>query len=69
MKNNKVIITQNILNYIKSKFTFDLIPEEGSIWEIKKITSYPNVYGGFPIVELENKKGEWLRIPKSLLNN
>lgn len=67
--NNKVIITQNILNYIKSKFTFDLIPEEGSIWVIKKITSYPNVYGGFPIVELENEKGEWLRIPKSLLNN
>lgn len=67
---SSIKINSKILNYIKNHTsrTFDIIPEEGSEWKIDRITSYPNVNGGFPVVELSNENGDWLRLPKSLID-
>ena len=64
-----VIIDSKIIDYITKRVpqTFDIIPEEGSLWKIDSIVSYPNVNNGFPVVELSNGRGEWLRLPKSLV--
>lgn len=66
---DSIVIDSKIIDYITKRFpqTFDVIPKEGSIWKIDNIVSYPNVNGGFPVVELSNSKGEWLRLPKSLV--
>lgn len=65
----EIVITKDILKYITSKkFSFDIIPKEGSVWKVKKITSYPNVNGGFPVIELENNDGAWLRLPYSIIS-
>ena len=68
----EIAITKDIIKYITSKKAskkvgFDIIPTEGSIWKVKKITSYPNVNGGFQVIELENNNGEWLRLPYSII--
>lgn len=64
-----VTINSKIVDYIVKRVpqTFDIIPKEGSIWKVDCIVSYPNVNNGFPVVELSNSKGEWLRLPKSLV--
>ena len=65
----EVVITKDILKYITSKKVgFDIIPTEGSVWKVKKITSYPNVNSGLPVIELENNDGEWLRLPYSIIS-
>lgn len=64
---SSIKINSKILNYIKNH-NFDNIPEEGSEWKIDRITSYPNVNGGFPVVELSNESGVWLTLPKSLID-
>ena len=65
----EVVITKDIIKYITSKKVgFDIIPKEGSVWNVKKITSYPNVNGGFTVIELENNNGEWLRLPYSIIS-
>lgn len=65
----EVVITKDIIKYITSKkIGFDIIPKEGSVWKVKKITSYPNVHGGFPVIELENDNGAWLRLPYSIIS-
>lgn len=65
----EIVITKDIIKYITSKKVgFDIIPTEGSIWKVKKITSYPNVNGGFPVIELENNDGVWLRLPYSIIS-
>jgi hypothetical protein len=65
----EVVITKDIIKYIISKkIGFDIIPKEGSVWKVKKITSYPNVNGGLPVIELENNDGEWLRLPYSIIS-
>ena len=67
---SSIRINSKILNYINNYIprTFDIIPKEGSEWKIDRITSYPNVNGGFPVVELSNESGDWLRLPKSLID-
>ena len=67
---SSIRINSKILNYINNYIprTFDFIPKEGSEWKIDRITSYPNVNGGFPVVELSNESGDWLRLPKSLID-
>lgn len=67
---SSIKINSKILNYIKNHKprTFDNIPEEGSVWKIDRIISYPNVNGGFPVVELSNESGVWLTLPKSLID-
>lgn len=67
---SSIKINSRILNYIKNHKprTFDIIPEEDSEWKIDRITSYPNVNGGFPVVELSNENGDWLRLPKNLID-
>lgn len=64
-----IVIDSKIIDYITKRIpqTFDIIPKEGSIWRVDGIVSYPKVNGGFPVVELSNNKGEWLRLPKSLI--
>ena len=64
-----IIIDSKIIDYIMKKIpnTFDIIPEEGSIWKIDSIVSYPNVNNGYPVVELSDNNGNWLRLPKSLI--
>lgn len=66
---NTVTITDKIIDYIVKRVpqTFDIIPKEGSIWKVDCIVTYPNVNNGFPVVELSNERGEWLRLPKSLV--
>lgn len=67
---SSIKINFKILSYIKNHTpgTFDIIPEGDSEWKIDRITSYPNVNGGFPVVELSNENGDWLRLPKSLID-
>ena len=67
---SSIKINSKILNYIKNHKprTFDFIPEEGSEWKIDRITRYPNVNGGFPVVELSNESGDCLILPKSLID-
>lgn len=60
-------ITPSILEYIKKERYFEIMTEEDSIWNVKNITSYPNVNNGFYVIELENNFGEWLRLPLSLI--
>lgn len=60
-------ITPSILEYIKKEMYFEIIPEEDSMWNVKNIISYPNVYNGNYVIELENNFGEWLRLPLSLI--
>ena len=64
-----VTIDSKIIDYIVKKIpnTFDIIPKEGSIWKVDSIVSYPNVNNGFPVVELSDNNGNWLRLPKSLI--
>ena len=66
---DSVVIDSKIIDYIAKKYpqTFEIIPKEGSIWKIDNIVSYPNVNNGFPVVELSNDSGDWLRLPKSLI--
>ena len=64
-----VTIDSKIIDYIVKRIpnTFDIIPKEGSIWKVDSIVSYPNVNNGFPVVELSDDNGNWLRLPKSLI--
>lgn len=67
---NTIKINEDILNYINNhKPSFEFIPKLGSLWKVEKEVSYLNVYGGYPVVELSNSKGEWLRLPKSIVYN
>ena len=62
---NYIRITQNIIDYInkhKEKFEND-IPKLGDIWNVKEICTYPCVNNGKPVVEIENDKGAWMRLP------
>lgn len=69
VKKDTIVINSDIINYITKRYpqTFDIIPKIGSVWKIDSIVSYPNVNNGFPVVELSNDKGDWLRLPKSLI--
>lgn len=63
-------INKDILNYInKHKPPFEFIPKLETLWKIEREASYPNVNGGYPVIELSNSKGEWLRLPKSIVFN
>lgn len=67
---NTIKINECILNYINNhKPPFEFIPKLGSLWKIEQEISYPNVNGGYPVIELSNSKGEWLRLPKCIINN
>lgn len=62
---NCVHITQTIIDYInknKEKFEND-IPNPGDVWNVRKICTYPGVNNGKPVVEIENDKGAWMRLP------
>ena len=66
----EVKITQDIISYTedanKHIRRFETIPELNSIWNVDRITSYPNVCNGEKLLELSNNKGEWLRLPLKL---
>lgn len=64
-----ITIDSKIIDYIVKRIpnTFDIIPKEGSIWKVDSIVSYPNVNNGYPVVELSDNNGNWLRLPKSLI--
>jgi hypothetical protein len=64
-----VTLTKEAVDYInKNKERFDITPRLHSVWNIKDICSYPNVCNGEMVVELTNFKGEWLRLPLSLVS-
>ena len=67
---NTIKINEGILNYINNhKPPFEFTPKLGSLWKINREISYPNVNGGYPVIELSNSKGEWLRLPKYIMGN
>lgn len=67
---NTIKINEDILDYINNhKPPFEVIPKLGSLWKVEQEDSYPNVNGGYPVIELSNSKGEWLRLPKCTVFN
>ena len=66
---DRVIINQNVLDYINSgNGLFDYVPDLNSVWEVVDIKIYKNVNNGEPVLELEDRDGNWLRFPKDLFD-
>lgn len=64
-----VRLSKEAIEYInKNKERFDITPKLHSMWTVRNICSYPNVCNGEMVVELVNFKGEWLRLPLSLVS-
>ena len=62
-----VVLGSRVIDYIKNHKHFDYVPEVDSKWFVDEIRVYPNVNNGYPVVELSDKDGNWLRLPKDLV--
>jgi hypothetical protein len=64
-----IIITQKILDYINNHKPFfeNPLPTIGDKWALERKVTYPLVNYGKPVVEVENNKGEWMRLPASIV--
>ena len=67
--NMYIFITQKIVDYIEEHKVFfeNTIPTIGKKWFIEREHTYPNVNGGNSVVEVINDKGEWMRLPKNIV--
>jgi hypothetical protein len=66
----RVRITEKALKYIKDngpKFE-NKTPHVGDDWNIVRLHRYPNVNNGEPVVELDNKDKEFMRLPARLFH-
>ena len=66
----RVRITEKALKYIKDNGPMfeNTLPHVGDDWNIIRLHKYPNVNNGNPVVELENKNKEWMRLPANLFH-
>lgn len=53
---------------LNSKYFKSVMPVDGEFWSIDQEKTYPNVNGGNPVLELSNCRGEFMRIPKFLID-
>ncbi len=63
-------INSKIMTYIglnNRRFNSVLLVD-GEFWNIDQEKTYPNVNGGNPVLELSNSRGEFIRIPKFLID-
>jgi hypothetical protein len=65
-----ILITDEILKYIEEhKALFENpTPKIGEKWYIEHEVTYPMVNNGNPVVEVANGKGDWMRLPKSIVD-
>jgi len=63
----KIFITPEVIDYVNSnKGAFNgLMPNMDSEWKVKKVTTYPSVNYGNPVVEVEKGKC-WMRLPANM---
>ena len=63
----KIFIIPEVIEYInRNKGAFNgLMPNVNDEWVIKRVTTYPSVNYGEPVIELENGT-EWMRLPASM---
>lgn len=63
-------ITEKALRYIEAnqpKFE-NTKPKVGDDWNVIRLITYPRVNNAEPVVELENKDKEWMRLPADLFH-
>ena len=65
-----IVITQPILDYIKknARNFENPIPTLGEKWIIDGEFTYSGVCGGQPVVEIHKTTGEFMRLPKSIID-
>ena len=70
MKNKFIRITQEILDYVESRKAFfdGLVLNIGDKWNVERIHTYPCVNGGNPVIEVNNDRGEWMRLPNDIVD-
>ena len=63
----KIFIIPEVIEYInRNKGAFNgIMPNVDDEWVIKRVTTYPSVNYGEPVIELENGT-EWMRLPASM---
>lgn len=70
-ENQYITITQKILDYInKYESSFENgIPKLDDSWKVIKISKYPGVNGGKPVVKVVNEdNGDWMRLPLDIID-